>query len=157
MTGQFFIRGKLGRTNGTFYQMAHINAVRRLYRGTAVNKHRYLGYVFAMLPYINYEFNILCENPDEIDIDHVIPLSFSGFCDLISYDKTKMSRLRKTYSDITFGIGEKKERFLSVVYDGAHKETERIFVNPHVIYCGSNYKRVEILGYFCTETRQVST
>lgn len=77
MPSNFSCRGKL--PNGIHYQQFYIESVQRLYRETIPTRHRYLGYVFNLLPYINIEYNILCHNPLEQELDCVEPLSMISF------------------------------------------------------------------------------
>lgn len=147
MRGEFFHRGKL--SPGNRYQRFYVEAVRELYRLATVRQHKYLGYVFQMVPFVSKEFNILCHNSQEKDLDKVVPLSVDEFCGAANYDPANRARLIKAYSKITFPVGETQERFCSFVTDGCDIGTANIFVNPHILYHGNNAERVEVLGKFC--------
>ena len=54
----------------------------------------------------------------------------------------------KLYRQITFEINNQREYFLTFVMNEADAEHIRIFVNPRIIYSGSDYKKVEVLGAF---------
>lgn len=145
-----FIRRKLNQ-RGEFnpYQKFYINGIRKLYEATAVSQHKHLGYVFKMLPYINLEFNVLCRNPLETDLERIEPLSLKEFCDEIGYDTSQINRLLNIYKKLTFDVKGKQESFCAFVFDGIDRNKSKIFVNPNVLYNGSNYQRVKILGMFC--------
>lgn len=148
-----FYRGDLA---GYFYQndgkksfqQLYIEALRKLYLETPAIKHGYLGYVFQMLPYINWEYNILCWNPDETDIEKIALMTLDEWCGLIGYDKSQRSRLMKTYAQLIFKWKDKRQRFCSFVSGDYKNGNIRIFINPHILYRGSNWCKVEILGAF---------
>ena len=151
------IRGKLC-TDGHVYQKFYINAIRKLYRRIKkTSHHKYLGYVYMTLPYINLEFNIICHNPDETNLKAVKPMSIGEFCNKIGYDAGNFDRLRKIYSQITFDVDEEEQYFLSFVMNNYDANSIRMFVNPRILYSGSNYKDVEMLGVFCKKTKQKQT
>lgn len=134
----------------TQYQKCYIDTVRKLYKNTEVRKHKLLGYIFKLLPYINLEFNIFCQNPFETELKEIEPLSVSDFCNLVHYDVTQFSRLIKCLKSITFEHNGENEYIISYIDNGDDTpQSKRIFINPHIIYNGSNYHRVEVLGEFC--------
>lgn len=144
-----FCKGALPKGKHNSFQKVYVDTVRKLYQTTPSNKHRYLGYIFLMLPYVNVEHNILCFNPEETDLANVRAVTLLDFCHAINYDVDHAARLRKEYSKISFVINGKTEKFCSFVFDGGNPNNSKIYINPHVIYSGSDYSHVEILGAFC--------
>mgnify|MGYP002856177678 CR=1 FL=1 len=132
------------------YQKIYIDAVRMLYNETSARKHKQLGYIFKLLPYINLEYNIFCGDPFEKDLRNIQPLTVSEICALLDYDPKNAARLLKELQSITFVRHNKPEYLISYVDNGSGLATSRkVFVNPHILYNGSDYRRVEILGSFC--------
>lgn len=132
------------------YQKLYITAIRNLYAATDIRKHRQLGYIFKLLPYINLEFNIFCKDAFVKEIDEIQPLTITDFCNLIDYDVTQSVRLLKELQSIKFKHKGNEEYLLSYVDNGnTTSQYKMIFINPHIIYNGSDYRRVEILGEFC--------
>lgn len=144
-----FRNGKLQKRKYGTYQKFYINAIRKLYKST--DKHKHLGYIFQMLPYINFEYNIICKNPEETTLKKIEHMTLAEFCDAIHFDISHINRLLKIYKDLTFAVNDKQERFCAFVYDGLHRNKAKIFVNPHILYCGSDYKQVKILASFCND------
>ena len=131
-------------------QKIYINAVRNLYNPTDAKKHKQLGYVFKLLPYINLEFNIFCKDPFEKQLDNIEPLTIADLCKLVNYDVTQSTRLIKELQSIKFIHNGDEEYLLSFVDNGIDTPyRKKIYVNPHIIYNGSDYRRVEVLGAFC--------
>lgn len=151
LSDAFFIRGQL-RTKDfdKEWNKLYIEATRKLYKLSTTENHKYLGYVFQMLPYVNINYNILCHNPTETELDRVNPINVNEFCLLCGYsDTAKRTRLIKRYSEIYFDIKSRKERFCSFVSDGVNLDKAHIFINPNIIYRGEKWKEVKILGRFC--------
>lgn len=130
------------------YQRFYIDAIRKVYLETKPTRHRHLGYVYQVLPFINFEYNIICWNPEEKVLDNIKPLTVAEFCGFIGYNAGDYKKLLKLYRQITFEINNQREYFLTFVMNEADAEHIRIFVNPRIIYSGSDYKKVEVLGAF---------
>lgn len=146
---EFFVKGKLNRKN-PFYR-AYTHWIRLLYKSTPKNQHRYLGYVFQLLPHINVEYNVLCFNPLEKEFDMVEFMTLDEFCDEIGFAKDHRHRLLQIYNRIEFNVDDHKERFYSIISNGITKDNGKahMFINPRIIYSGSQLDSVAVLGKFC--------
>lgn len=151
-----FFKGTLknkAKSKEDFYQRFYIKHIQRLYYKTTPSKHKNLGYIYKLLPFINIQNNIICDNPFEEDIDKVHMMTLKEFCEMIDYDYSNVNRLLRVYKDILFdvkyGSEVHKERFVSFVFDGLDKSKAKIIINPHIIYGGSDYNSVYKLGSFC--------
>lgn len=148
-----FCRGKLqnrtDRKSAGNYQQIYIEALRQLYWQTPVSKHCHLGYVFEMLPHINWEYNLLCWNPSEKDLEKVDLMTIDELCAIIGYNKSQRARLWNSCQQLKFQNSGRTHNLVSFVPGGDMQiGNMRIFINPRVIYRGSNWHRVEILGAF---------
>lgn len=144
-----FKRGKIKPTQEYIrYQKFYINGIRRLYEATERSNHRQLGYLFKLLPFINIEYNLLCYNPLETDIEKLELISIADFCNMIGYDIAHLNKLLFIYRNILFDVGGRRERFCAITYDGVNRNNAKICINPHILYSGSDYNKVEILGAF---------
>ena len=132
----YFCKGRLN-ANSDFRKVYNKN-VRKLYNST--QHHNHIGYIFSMLQYVNVEYNILCTNPEETDIDLIQPLSFTTFCQKIGYDTKAEARLKRIYHSIKFNVNGKDEKLVDI--------GNRIIINPKILYSGTDYKKVEVLGLF---------
>lgn len=146
-----FHRGRMKRKQCNPYQQFYHDGVRKLYNVVSSRKHKQLGYIFLLLPFVNREYNLLCHNPYETDIDKVELMSIAEFCERIGYDVTHIDRLLKIYDGILFDVDGRKERFCTITYNGINRCNAKICVNPNIFYIGHEYKAVEILGVFCRE------
>ena len=104
-------------------------AIKELYEKSAPKEHRRLALLFEILPYINFNHNILCKNPLEDDFMKIEPLSLKELCVLIGCDPKRPSVLKKRLfnltvdGDIVIGIFDK-------IIGSC------IYVNPKVYYKG---------------------
>lgn len=144
-----FLRGKLPKGDHEQRWKLYIQAIRHLYEVTPIRQHKHLGHAFQLLRHINLEFNVLCHDIYETCIENIRPMTLHEFCEVIGYDWSHVARLLSIYRQLTFKVGDHMERFISIVYDGLDRKNALIYVNPRIVYSGSNYKRVEILGSFC--------
>lgn len=146
-----YLRGKL--KNGSSYHRLYDTWVRSLYIRTPKTKHKHLGHLFKMLPYINIEYNTLCYNPTEKDLNKIEYLRLAEFCDIIDFDKSHLYRLLSIYKQLRFEVYDESgaahtERFVSMTFDGLDRSNAKVFVNPRILYSGAHPKQVEILGSF---------
>ena len=147
MNPECFWRGKIGRHGeSTSWRKIYIDSVKKLYRLAGKNKHRYLGYVFRMLPYISIEYNGLCSNIFEKDLNLVQFMTDKEFCNRIDYSYAAVSRLKDIYRGIRFDVDGHLEPFCAFVEVW---NTTKIYVNPHILYNGTRPDIVAVLGNFC--------
>lgn len=142
------LRGNLRHNEYEPYQRFYINGVRSLYKMTDLTQHQHLGFIFKLLPYINFEYNVLCahEYQGETELEKIKLLSAQELCNMIGYDYAHFNRLKKIYNDILFEINGHEEYFLTFVQHG--EDEIQFFVNPKILYVGSDYEKVEVLGLF---------
>ena len=148
MNSEFFHRGELSGVFG-IYQQIYVKPMRSLYRNTNASQHKCLGYVFKMLPYLNTEYNIFCQNPNETEFEEIEPLTVDDFCRLIDYNQHNRARLMEKLAQITFSFEEHEERFCSITGQQRNLGAEYIRINPHVIYHGHDAPSVQRVGRFC--------
>lgn len=143
-----FLRGKLPKDDHAQRWKVYVRAVRNLYNVTDKRQHKFLGYAFELLRFINFEYNVLCHDIEETDLDLIEPMTLHEFCEAIGHDWNHLNRLLSAYRQLVFTVDGHQERFISIVSDGIDRRNARVFVNPHIVYSGANYHQVEILGCF---------
>lgn len=130
----------------------YFNGIRRLYNIIPSKQLRYFGNIIKILPFVNIEWNVLCRSNYETDLDKIEPLSVAELCEMLGYDPHNYDRFRKVYKKILFNVDGEEEYFLSYVSNG-DSGTERMFINPKILYGGSDYRKVEVLGAFTKKKR----
>lgn len=138
-------RQEAGAKNG--FQKVFIESLRQLYWQTSISKHKYLGYLFMVLPYINWQWNVLCQNPEETDLDKVVFMTIQEFCEKVNCNPTKPARVAEAYKSLSFIWNGKQQHLCSYLEDRLHK-TQRFVINPEILYRGEHPERVMALGMF---------
>ena len=151
ITSKYFLKGQINKNLNAYknnrYTRIYINAIRKLYLTTKTTSHTTLGYIFQLIPFVNLQWNIVCNNPLESDKDLINPLTVGEFCDIIGYDKKNAKRLIKIIASIRFEWKNKIQRFCSYIYD-SDITNMMIFINPNIFYSSDNFSEVEVLGIF---------
>lgn len=143
---EVFARGEIAKINNEnqdIYKMRlYVKSIRYLYQKARVREHSLLAYLFQAIPFVNIDYNVICHNPAETDIDHIKPMQFQDYCKLINYNpdnarrlKTKIKALRLEGYPVFNFVDNANGLFC--------------YVNPNVFYAGNNFKEVRILGKFC--------
>ena len=117
-------------------------SIRSLYKQARIGEHRLLSYLFQAIPFVNINYNIICNNPTETDLDLVKPMTMADYCEIIGYSPENCRRLKTLL---------KKLRLNKVIVFSFVDNANGLFcyVNPNVYYAGNEWKRVEVLGEFC--------
>jgi hypothetical protein len=131
-----------------FITRLYIDGVRKLYITSTPHSHKTLSYIFRILPYVNRQYNIVCFNPLEENLDNIQCMSLGEFCNSINYNSHNIRQLQKNLFEPTFNIHGKITNAICCVSKGLNNSDCRIFINPRVYYAGDQWKRVEVLGGF---------
>jgi hypothetical protein len=98
----------------------------KLYNGKALKQ---LALVYSVLPFVNFQFNILAYNPEEMYGDQVRPITIDKLAALLGYQRAdKLAEaLRKLKYDgkSVFGMFELDD-----------KRYKKVVINPRVVYAG---------------------
>lgn len=148
LNDDIFKRGRLKRKSFTAYQQFYDMGVRKLYEAANGKYHKQLGYLFKLLPFINVEYNLVCRNPFETDVEKLELLSIAEFCKLIGFDVSHIDRLLKVYNTVRFVVNGRQERFCTMIYNGIDECNAKICINPSVFYAGTNIGRIEVTKLF---------
>ena len=134
----YFSKGKI-HVKDKKYTRIYINTTRMLYEGCNPKKHKSLSYVFQLIPFMNTEFNIICENPNEKDLNKIKKLNMKNICELLklSTDKKNMSRIKKDILNISINYRDKElYLFRSVKIEGAFGSRDYFVINPNIAWGG---------------------
>lgn len=119
------------------------DVLKTLYFSCDIKKHKQLGYIFQIIPYINLTWNVACFNPDEKNRDNIKKITATEFAELVGKDKTHARRLLNSIAAVKFKWKGKTTGFINATIEGA-----TIFVNPMIMYKGNNQTRVECYDLF---------
>lgn len=108
---EYSIRGKSHMKSLAIIRCFDI-PIKKIFEATTPRKHKHIGYILMLLPYMNKYSNFLCKitnenNDDELkttiynkNINDVVYLSMKDICEMIGYDVSNMSRLRRELCSI---------------------------------------------------------
>lgn len=112
------------------------DSIRELYNKSTSREHKKLYIFYELLPYINYNLNIICTNVKEVDPELIEPLDLNFIIDNLYINKQR-SVAKKQLLNITLG-GE----YLLIMISKYNKNF--FAVNPKLYYKGN---RKEDLNY----------
>ena len=144
LTDKYFKRGKLYKkdlNNETSIIRVYCKTVQYLYTNSTPTYHKNLGYLFALIPHVNKQYNIVCSNPLETNFDKVIPLNLKELCIAIGFNPEHANDLKSHLKSIRI----RNKPVISFVENCNGIKT---FTNPIVYYSGNDYEKVKILGKF---------
>jgi hypothetical protein len=98
------------------------------YNGRSIKK---LGVIYSVLPYVNFNFNVLAENPSEVKAEEVKPLTIEELAEKLGYESEK--KLTQTLRSIKY----KEQPVFGFFEVSDDRRKKKIVVNPYVIYAGN--------------------
>lgn len=119
-----------------------IDNIRKLYKATDYKKHKQLYYLFKLLPHVNLENNIVCENVKEMEIYKTIPMTLKDIMISLELNETNSTRWLKEMKKFTIDGNY-------VVMRTYIDETLYIIINPKLYYGGNHIENMKyIIGLF---------
>lgn len=122
------------------YTRIYINATRELYNSN-YKQLKKLAIAYKLIPYINWKYNILCTNIQEVETLKINILSISNIMDILGYNKRHIARFKKDFYEIKF-YGY--DLFVTVQKQADYK-TSRILVNPLFAYRNKTIEDIQYL------------
>lgn len=147
--GTLIARNKTNRRNDE-YQQVFIRSLRELFWQTDTTKHRYLGFLFMILHQINWEYNILCWNPEEKDRSKVRTMSLDDFCKNMGTDghtEDQRQRLLDAYRALKFTV-DNTEQYLVAYLEDHISGKFYLVLNPNLLYRGHDRRQVDGFSSF---------
>ena len=121
------------------YCRLFIKPIRDLYEGCKTSKHKVLASIYQLIPYIHYEHNIVCYNPNEVT-DYPKAITLRELCKMFEVDYKNSSKLAKSLYEFKVNVeGIDYHLFTYVILNAQY---DYFVVNPLVIYGGNNYDNI---------------
>lgn len=126
---------KTDESNRAFTRLLS-NNIKNMYLNTEPKNRKQLANLFKIIPFINFRYNIFCENPLEIDEDKIIALTWSELARKCGYDEKKhLSKFKKDLFNLSVDNYD-------VIAEVKRKSGYKIIINPKVYYGGNNIEDV---------------
>jgi hypothetical protein len=134
-------------------------AVKYMYEHTTTKSHRYLAYLYRLIPYIHSTYNVFCSNPEETNRDKIKWLTAKEMCWILGLDDTHEKRVVNTLFKLSFIDKNGDSRsVIKMLQDVKNGETRRfIAINPQFYqgYCITPTEATTLMQNFLLEDREV--
>lgn len=129
-------KGKIIKNNMVSKIRIFNNGIKNLYENCNAKEHKKLAFLFDIIKYCHYDYNIICFNPSEELSDKIKVISVKELCSILGYKnitdfKRKMVNL-KINSNPVFDIHNINNK-------------EVIQINPSIYYNGNKLKELRSL------------
>lgn len=120
------------------YTRVFISTIQDLYTKCDPRSHKQLYYIFKMLPYVNFKYNMVCHNVNQDVMSDINPMTMPEICDKIGYERINASKLWRILRG--FKVGGDYAICKHCVDEG-----EYITINPRIYYSGKSMKDIDYL------------
>ena len=131
------INGDIGSTKKNYIRIFN-NAIQSIYINSVAKDHKKLFILIELLPYINYNLNVLCFNPEEIQPELIDPLTLDDIANILDMYKSNKSKLKTLLLNIF--VDGKKAMMINKDY-----KQEFFIVNPCIYYKGNKSDDIDFL------------
>lgn len=139
-TGELFVnptvfyRGEMkSHPQAKEYKFSRVyrQTVRDLYQQYNGRKLGQLAIVYSVLPFLNFDSNVVCYNPEETDLTLLRPMPISKLATALGYkDPSKLSKALR-------GVKLDDKPVFTFAHNPRNYNEKRIVVNPRVVYAGN--------------------
>ena len=105
--------------------------VRDLYEQFKGRKLGQLALVYSVIPFLNFDSNIVCYNPEEKATDLIKPISVTVLADILGYKDA--SKLKTALN----GVKIDGEPMFTFAENPRNRREKRTIVNPRIIFAGN--------------------
>ena len=118
------------------------NAIRELYEKATPREHGKLALLITLLPFINFNYNTICDNP-EAEFEYQIKAkNLKDICKIVGYSERNVKRLKMDLLSLRVG----GELVIAIVETGI---SQTVTINSRIYYRGSNLEAInELWNYF---------
>lgn len=148
MNKKYFNRGEV-QHKGYFMRM-YIDTIRQLYEQINTRQHKTLGYLFRLIPFIDYEYNIITRSPNTDDKIKERLMTKKDIAQLFNVDLETYKKVEQQLLRLTITFRDKKYPLLGAISIKALdietdkiKKTNCYVVNPLIYSSISDYRTID--------------
>lgn len=112
--------------------------IQSLYEGTEPKARKQLANLFRILPYINFKYNVFCENPTETNENELKLYTWTDLARICGVDALNVTRFKRD-------LWKLKIYGYNTIGEFTSGDGKAICVNPKVYYSGDNIEDVRNL------------
>ena len=131
-------KGKIVKTKSIEVVRMFNDAIQELYKKSKPKEHKKLALLIKLLPMINLKYNIVCKNPSEENIENVEPYKMPELCELLGYEKSNASKLKRDLFKLTIN-----DELVIGIFEKVNGKA--IYVNPLLYYKGTRLEDINSL------------
>lgn len=152
ISSDYFNKGKV-QFKERDYTRIYIDTTRFLYENSSSRQHKQLSYIFQLIPYVNFETNILCTNPSESDFYKLDKLNLVQICEILgvsSSNRQSMNKLKNELLKFKVNVNDNTYAFLTYAkIQNAYGIKDYFIINPQIVWQGKNVDLVKDTIQMC--------
>lgn len=114
MSKTYFNKGK-DKGNKFYFMKMYIDTIRQLYEQTNTRQHKTLGHLFKLIPFIDYEYNILTNSPNTNDRIKERLMTKKDIAKLLNMDLKTYERVEQQLLKLTITFRDKKYPLIGAI------------------------------------------
>lgn len=114
--------------------------IRNVYKQVDSSGHKQLSIFFLLIPFISFEYNIICFNPLESDRSKVVPIMIDELSKQLGYNEKRFKNIINELSKLKDIQDRPIIKQVINIIDG--KKRISIIVNPNIIYAGRDVRNI---------------
>ncbi len=138
INSKFAIKGKVRKKSLTGSVRIMEEGIQEIYEKAKPTEHKKLALLIKVLPHVNFDYNIVCFNPEERNQEDIIPMNLKELCNAVGYDETNTTRLKRDL--LKLKVGGNPVIAVTEIYRG-----HAVSINPAIYYKGNNPKAMDWL------------
>lgn len=114
MSKTYFNKGK-DKGNKFYFMKMYIDTIRQLYEQTNTRQHKTLGHLFKLIPFIDYEYNILTNSPNTNNRIKERLMTKKDIAKLLNMDLKTYERVEQQLLKLTITFRDKKYPLIGAI------------------------------------------
>lgn len=148
LSDKYFTKGK-SDFNNKEYTRIFIKSVRYIYNHTTLRQHSTLSYVYQLIPYMNWELNVICSNPLESDISKLKKMSLKEICSMLGLKTDRKSLYKFREKLKKFYIKVDNTKYYMFAYAVINNNIDYYVINPLIVWGGDNADNIRDIIKLC--------
>ncbi len=149
MNKNYFNKGK-DKDNKFYFMKMYIDTIRQLYEQTNTRQHKTLGHLFRLIPFIDYEYNILTNSPNtDVKFKERV-MTKKDIAKLLDMDLKTYERVEQQLLKLTITFREKKYPLIGAisikaldVEENRVRKTNCYVINPLIYSSINDYNTID--------------
>lgn len=132
VNSEICIKGKINKKKEVVRMFN--NAIQEIYKKALPKEHKKIALLIKLLPYVHFDKNVICENPNEEYEELIKPLNLTQLANILNYSTTQ--KLKK-------GLMNLKVNNEFVIMISKVNNKDMIVINPKVYYKGNKLNEMK--------------